>query len=812
MKNFKFKYVLVMSIIVILLIISISFFNINIAENQDYQNVVNNSIILKLGTNKMLVNDKVVLLDDQNPRTMPYLDENDRTLVPIRCISENLKYSVVWDDQNQTATISNNDSTIIFTINSKQVKKDNIEKEMDTEAIIYEDRTYIPLRALMEIGFNKEVYWDNDTQLIIISNSNNNIEEYLNTIVKQSLLQKLDSLSTVNNYETFEKLIDTSDSFYDNVVTEAAGQFDSMNSLDESKTETGASSDRESSYSTTNTQVQGVDESDIIKTNGRYIYYLSYNKLVIVDAKDPNNIKTIKEVNFVENEFNPVEMFLDDTTLTIIGQEIIYNEKDPSISTSNSIYYDMYYRPREAYTKTICYDITNPNNIIEKRNIKTEGYYIDSRKIEDDVYVISSKYIYTLREDAQNKPEQYKPKYVDSVISSEKLAIDYSDIMYFPEIDTNSYTIISSFNTNNLLKANISTYLGASENIYMSTDSLYVSQSDYEYDENSSKHNTIIYKFDIKNGSFEYNSKCKIEGNLLNQFSMDEYNGYFRVAITKNEYNNKTWETRRSNEIHVLDENMKAVGKIENMAEGETIYSVRFMGDKGYVVTYRQVDPLFVLDLSVPTNPKILGELKIEGYSSYLHPYDENHIIGFGIDTKQIDEDSVEQYGVKMAIFDVTDPTNPIEMFKENVGDYGTYSDLLNNHKALLFSKEKNLLAFPITIYKENGSSNKYNSTEISDIGLIVYNIDLINGFKQKGVITHLGDINDIDGLSYSNYSSKIYNYIYNLTINRALYIDDNIYTASNAMIKCNSINDLSELSKIDIQVPENKGDIYYIN
>ena len=113
MKNFKFKYVLVMSIIVILLIISISFFNINIAENQDYQNVVNNSIILKLGTNKMLVNDKVVLLDDQNPRTMPYLDENDRTLVPIRCISENLKYSVVWDDQNQTATISNNDSTII---------------------------------------------------------------------------------------------------------------------------------------------------------------------------------------------------------------------------------------------------------------------------------------------------------------------------------------------------------------------------------------------------------------------------------------------------------------------------------------------------------------------------------------------------------------------------------------------------------------------------------------------------------------------------------------------------------------------------
>jgi uncharacterized secreted protein with C-terminal beta-propeller domain len=139
------------------------------------------------------------------------------------------------------------------------------------------------------------------------------------------------------------------------------------------------------------------------------------------------------------------------------------------------------------------------------------------------------------------------------------------------------------------------------------------------------------------------------------------------------------------------------------------------MGDRGYMVTFKKVDPLFVIDLKDPRSPKILGALKIPGYSDYLHPYDENHIIGFGKDTEEVGNGAFYQ-GMKIAVFDVTDVTNPIEMFKENIGDRGTDSELLRNHKALLFSKDKNLLAFPVTVM-EVKNKNKADKESIFQYG-----------------------------------------------------------------------------------------------
>ena len=229
------------------------------------------------------------------------------------------------------------------------------------------------------------------------------------------------------------------------------------------------------------------------------------------------------------------------------------------------------------------------------------------------------------------------------------------------------------------------------------------------------------------------------------------------------------------------------IGKLENLAKGENIYSVRFMGNRAYMVTFVQTDPLFVIDLEDPTNPYVLGELKIPGFSNYLHPYDETHIIGFGQDTEENEFGGVITTGMKMALFDVSNPNNPIEMFSEKIGESGTYSELLNNHKALLFSKEKNLIAFPIYITEE---TEDYIS-KLKFQGAIVYNFDLENGFVKKGEIAHQKINEDVE--------DGYYDYDYKKLVKRILYIGNSLFTMSNDLIKSTNIETMEEQGTIEI-------------
>jgi uncharacterized secreted protein with C-terminal beta-propeller domain len=200
-----------------------------------------------------------------------------------------------------------------------------------------------------------------------------------------------------------------------------------------------------------------------------------------------------------------------------------------------------------------------------------------------------------------------------------------------------------------------------------------------------------------------------------------------------------------------------------------------------------------VLDLKDPCNPAILGELKIPGYSDYLHPYDENHVIGFGKDTVEVGN-MAYYLGMKMAIFDVSDVSNPLQMFSEKIGDRGTDSELLRNHKALLFSKDRNLLAFPVRIMEVRGDAgtNVLEYGSFSFQGAYVYNIDLVNGFVPKGKITHLSTE---DCLNANNYWYDDGKYI-----ERILYIDDTLYTLSKGMIKANATADLQEINSLEIE------------
>ena len=247
---------------------------------------------------------------------------------------------------------------------------------------------------------------------------------------------------------------------------------------------------------------------------------------------------------------------------------------------------------------------------------------------------------------------------------------------------------------------------------------------------------------------------------------MDEYEGNLRIATTSG------YDEKAVNQLFILDENLQEIGRIDNMAKGERIYSVRFIGKVGYIVTFEQVDPLFVIDLSNPRNPEIKGELKIPGYSSYLHPYDETHIIGIGYNTKSNGYGGITTSNMKMSMFDVSDLSNPIEMFHVDIGGTSAYSDILYNHKALFEHKGKDLIGFPVTL-------REYRAKDDKD-AFVLFHIDLEKGFERYGEISK-----EID---------------YRTNIDRAIYIGDTLYTLADYEIRSYKLENLEELKTLKIE------------
>ena len=294
-------------------------------------------------------------------------------------------------------------------------------------------------------------------------------------------------------------------------------------------------------------------------------------------------------------------------------------------------------------------------------------------------------------------------------------------------------------------------------------------------------------------------------GSVLNQFSMDEDNGYFRIATTKNRtfsrFSGETYDPYSN--LYVLDQDLKIVGQVDHLSPGERIYSARFMQNRAYLVTFKQTDPLLVIDLHDPQNPTVLGLLKIPGFSNYLHPYDETTLIGFGKETEEDEYGGVIQKGVKLSLFDVSDVLHPKERAHYVFGDRGSNSIALYDHHAFLFSKDKELLVVPVDI--QNGetivSPLKGISTNILPApfpsrfrGAAVFHIT-------KEDISLTGKVDHADEKTDNEFNEYWYGYnYYDTTVKRSLYIDNTLYTLSDKYLKLNQIEDLKPIKTVELK------------
>ena len=564
-------------------------------------------------------------------------------------------------------------------------------------------------------------------------------------------------------------------------------------------TESSSSSSNTKDYSTTNIQVENVDEADIVKTDGDYIYSISEDNVIITDVKDPKQPKVVATIKSEDDDI-PEDI-------------ILYKDKLVVISTKGNQTQRYYYNNR-MNTVVKIYNITSREKPVLTKSYEMYEPYYTSRCIDNVLYVISSG---NLRKEDDKIVVGYNEDNMEKEMSIDK-------IKYLKDVKTTKQTLISTVDLNNeTADIKLDSYLMNISNAYVSENAIYLLNQKYNNDskipmkllfgfkgvfgledyyemDSESGYYTEIYKFDIKE-NVEYKAKTKVKGKTINQYSLDEKDNHLRIALYDND----------GSRVAIFDEDLKQIGISDNVAKGEKMYSSRFIGDKVYFVTYKTIDPLFVMDLSNEAKPKVLGKLKIPGYSTYLHPYDENHIIGIGMETKEIINrnsngkvisTTAKVVGMKMALFDVSNVNSPVQISSVVIGDSRTTSAILTNPKALLFSKEKSLIAIPVNNYSQDfevTSSNNYetminNYTKYSKPynaeGYFVYNINVQDGFKLKGVITH-----EKTNATYYYSNSKLL---------RGLYIDNNLYTVSETMIKVNELDSLKAVGELKLKNIEN--------
>lgn len=454
-------------------------------------------------------------------------------------------------------------------------------------------------------------------------------------------------------------------------------------------------------YSDTNIQVDGVDEADIVKTDGKYIYSLfgSAIKIIRADGADTAVVCDLflDLTSTEESSAGALELYLDASNLFVITQQTDWGSEENGWTWKETV-------------NILVYDVSNPKTPTLKTTLGQDGYYHTSRLTNGVLYLVTDNQIYGIGADAS--AEDVIPC---TYVNGTKTMLPAESVYLCPSSYDASMTTVGAYDCTKQALIDACSLTGGVNCVYMDADAVYIAQTVNEelssepYKENQYTvtdykyvSTTDIHRVRIADGKLSPDATAAVDGYLLNQFAMDVYDGMLRVATTTRasaysvfrdeayDFENYVWdESVTSNALTVFDGNLEKLGEVTDLAEGETIYSVRFMGTTAYVVTYESIDPVFTIDLTTPAEPKVQSALELTGVSDYLQGYGEGLLFGFG---RALDENASSN-GLQLCMFDTADAANVKLIDKTVIED--VYSEALYNHKAILVSVEKNLIAFP---------------------------------------------------------------------------------------------------------------------
>jgi len=587
-----------------------------------------------------------------------------------------------------------------------------------------------------------------------------------------------------------------------------------------------------SGFSDTNRQVADVDEADIVKVGdeGRKLYVIRGNGFYEFDSWPASQTSKVADL---EIEGGPMEMFVEGDRAVVFSNAYDVEALDDGDLCRGDYYgapeladYDMGYYCRRSFVKLTVIDLSG-DTAKAVREIYVDGWYTSSRRhgkivravVQSDMHrpasvpnlwdvvyggdvqpqsrdaeiLLARAWAATAKEAiGKTTLDEWVPVWgerIDGEIQQQPVqcADFYSPA---PALTNYGLTQIVGIDMTSDSATQITSILGQATQVYANGDALILAQPDWTwFERGTNSDRTAVHRFavSVDGQRTPYQGSGFVEGVVKDQFSIDERADIIRIATTRTRWNHQTGDTITPDVwippttdvlVSTLKLNGNALdlaGSTPALAEGERVFSARFIGDLAYVVTFRQVDPLFAIDLSDPENPKVLGELKIPGFSDYMHPLGDHHLLTIGRD---IDEVTQQDHGTALQIFDVSDPVNPLLAHKSLVGD--GYSEANHNHKAFNFYADKGLLAFPFVSYDSGFSST-----------LELWDVSAQAGFHRRGAVDHSDLVlDDCGGIPYPM-EDFYFNCGYQPQITRGVFIDDFIYSISYGGVRVHDVNDL---------------------
>lgn len=537
------------------------------------------------------------------------------------------------------------------------------------------------------------------------------------------------------------------------------------------------------SFTGTNVQVQGVDEPDIVKTDGTHLFVATNKTVSIINAYPPNSTSILSTIRFPKASVIGIE--IASGRLMVIDQRTNYT----------------------SYVDLLLYNTTNLASPELMQNVTFTGTYVAARMAQGYVYAVIQQPAYNFTND--NAMGVLPVQWVNGV----KSVLSASVVYYTPNAaQVSFYTMIPSVSMLTGQESVISVLTGPSSTVYVSTSNIYVVYSNYPdlYDVDGipgnaftagvftasdvqQVENSTILRASYSNGTVVASAAGVVPGTVLNQFSLDEYNGYFRVATSR--FATIDNVSTMSDDVYVLDQNMTQVSALRNIAPGENIYAVSFVGPLGYVVTYEQVDPLFVISFENMSNPIILSSLKVTGYSDYLYPLPGGYLIGVGKDTVPASDGDYTFYtGLQVSLFQVQPDGTSALVAQMIIGVRGTDSPVLTDHLAFTFDPTRNITVIPLTLYTLPANETCV-SCGYPQYGNPTWQGAYVIKVTDSG-FTLLGKVSQYPGGgNFSDYPND------NLTISRSVIIGDFLYTISPSEVMVSNMTSFATVATIQLPI-----------